>query len=43
VLAVWLVAGVPTIPLRGQILLWTIAVVVLVIGLIELLAGSGRA
>ncbi len=42
VLAIWLFAAPPQIPLRGQIILWTIAVVVLAIGLIELLTGSGR-
>ena len=40
VLAIWLIAAPPAIPLRGQILLWTIVVLVLAIGLIELLVGS---
>ncbi len=40
VLAVWLIAAPPAIPLRGQILLWTIVVLVLGIGLIELRAES---
>jgi hypothetical protein len=43
VLAVWLVAVPSTLPLRGQLLLWTIAVGVLAIGLIEWLVGVGRA
>jgi hypothetical protein len=43
VLVVWLVAVPLAIPTRGLILLWTIAVGVLAIGLIELLAGAGRA
>ena len=43
VLMVWLVAAPPAIPMRGQIILWTIAIVVLAIGLVELLGGSGRA
>jgi hypothetical protein len=42
VLAVWLVAAPPAIPLRGLIILGTIAVVVLGLGLIELLAGLRR-
>jgi hypothetical protein len=42
VLAVWLVAVPSTLPLRGQLLLWTIAVGVLAIGLIEWLVGAGR-
>lgn len=43
VLIIYLVADALTIPLRGQILLWTIAILVLTIGVIELLAGSWRA
>ena len=42
VLAVWLVAVPPAIPLRGQILLWSIAIGVLAIGLVELLSGAWR-
>ena len=38
VLAVWLVAASLPIPLRGQILLGTIAIVVLALGVVELVA-----
>ncbi len=42
VLAVWLMAAPPAVPLHGQILLWSIAIGVLVIGVIELLTGTWR-
>jgi hypothetical protein len=42
VLAVWLVATPLPIPLRGQILLGSIAIAVLAIGLVELIAIAGR-
>ena len=42
VLAIWLIATPPALPLRGQILLWAIVLLVLAIGLIELLVGSKR-
>jgi hypothetical protein len=42
VLAVWLVAMPPAIPLRGMILLGAIAVAVLGLALIELFTGFGR-
>ncbi len=42
VLAVWLVAAPLPIPLRGQILLGSIAIAVLAIGLVELIAIAGR-
>ncbi len=42
VLAAWLIAAPPAVPLRGQILMWSIAVGVLAIGLIELFSGSWR-
>ena len=42
VLTAWLIAAPPAVPLRGQILLWSIAIGVLLIGLIELLSGSWR-
>ncbi len=43
VLAVYLASSSLAIPLRGQILLWSIAILVLAISVIELLAGSWRA
>ena len=43
VLLIYLVAGALAIPLRGQIMLWAIAILVLMTGVIELLAGSWRA
>jgi hypothetical protein len=43
VLAVWLVTVPSTLPLRGQLFLWTIVVGVLAIGWVELRAGAGRA
>jgi hypothetical protein len=36
VLALWLIIAPPGMPLRGHIILWSIALVVLVIGLIEM-------
>jgi len=42
VLIGWLIAGNLVLPLRGQIILWIVAVVVLGIGMIELAAGSWR-
>ncbi|MDJ0721627.1 MAG: hypothetical protein QNJ04_08345 [Desulfobacterales bacterium] len=42
VLAAWLIAAPPAVPLRGQILLWSIAIGVLAIGLVELLSGAWR-
>jgi hypothetical protein len=42
-LAIYLLAGTLEIPLRGQIILWSIAMLVLTTGVIELLAGSWRA
>ncbi len=42
VLAIYLVVGTLEIPLRGEILLWSIAVLVLALGVIECLAGSWR-
>jgi hypothetical protein len=36
VLVMWLVIAPPQIPLRGRILLWTIALVVLSVGLVEI-------
>lgn len=42
VLAIYLVTGDLEIPLRGQILLWAIVIIVLSVGLIELLSGTWR-
>ena len=42
VLAAWLLISPPNVPLRGQILLWSIAIGVLTIGLVELLSGAWR-
>jgi hypothetical protein len=42
VLAAYLTAGALDIPLRGQILLWSITILVLTTGVIELIAGSWR-
>ncbi|MBL0714660.1 MAG: hypothetical protein JJV98_13275 [Desulfosarcina sp.] len=42
VLTAWLISASLPIPLRGQIILWTIAIVVLAIGLVELCAGPWR-
>lgn len=42
VLAIYLVVGGLSIPLRGQVLLWAIVVIVLSVGLIELLSGTWR-
>ncbi len=42
VLAIWLVAAPLQVPLRGKVILWSIAAVVLAIGLIELRSGSWR-
>ena len=42
VLAIWLLAAPLSIPLRGQILLGSIAIIVLAIGLVELVAILGR-
>ena len=40
VLLVWLLTVPLDIPLRGYIILWSIAVIVLLVGIIELIAGS---
>ena len=42
VLTFWLIFVPLEIPLRGQILLWVIAVTVLAVGLVELCSGSWR-
>jgi hypothetical protein len=41
-LAVWLVAVPLSIPLRGKVILWIVAAVVLIIGLVELVAKSWK-
>lgn len=40
VLLVWLLAGDLRIPLRGQIILWAVAILVLLIGILEAASGS---
>jgi len=40
VLLLWLLFGQVTIPLRGQIILWSIALIVILIGIIELITKS---
>ena len=42
-LLVWLLVSHHELPLRGQILLWSIAVVVILVGVVELVARSSRA
>ena len=42
VLFLWLIRGSFAMPLRGHIILWTVAVVVLAVGLIELITGSWK-
>lgn len=42
VLLAWLVAGHLTMPPRGQVLLWSIAAIVLGLGLIELFCGPWK-
>lgn len=42
VLAIWLMATSVDIPVRGRVLLWTIAVVVMAIGLVELFSKSWK-
>jgi len=42
VLALWLISNPFNLPLRGYITLWTIAIVVLVLGFIELLGKSWK-
>jgi hypothetical protein len=41
-LLVWLVSTPLNIPLRGQVILWVIAVIVLLVGIVEILAKSWR-
>jgi hypothetical protein len=41
-LLVWLVSTPLNIPLRGQVILWAIAVIVLLVGIVEILAKSWR-
>ena len=41
-LLVWLVAIPLTIPLRGQVILWIVAALVLIIGVVELVAKSWK-
>ncbi len=38
VLVMWLIVAPPQIPFRGQVLLWTIAIVVLLVGLVEMIS-----
>jgi hypothetical protein len=40
VLLVWLLAGHLRIPLKGRIILWAVAIVVLLIGILEAVSGS---
>lgn len=42
VLALWLIFSPPDLPLRGYIVLWVIAIVVLTIGFIELISKSWK-
>jgi len=42
VLLVWLVAAPLDIPLRGHIILWSIAIIVLIVGLAELITKTWR-
>jgi len=42
VLLVWLVAGPLDVPLHGRVILWIVAAVVLIIGLVELVAKSWK-
>ena len=42
VLILWLISAPLNLPLRGYIILWTIAIVVLVIGFIELISKSWK-
>jgi hypothetical protein len=41
-LLVWLVSTPLNIPLRGYVILWSIAVIVLLVGMVEILAKSWR-
>jgi hypothetical protein len=41
-LLLWLVSGGPAMPARGRVILWIIAVVVLLIGVVEAASGSWR-
>jgi hypothetical protein len=41
-LLLWLVAGDLRIPVRGRILLWVVAIVVLLIGIVEAVSGTWR-
>jgi hypothetical protein len=41
-LLVWLVSTPLAIPLRGQVILWALAVIVLLVGIVEILAKSWR-
>jgi hypothetical protein len=41
-LLVWLVSTPLNIPLRGYVILWSIAVIVLLVGIVEILAKSWR-
>jgi len=41
-LLLWLLCGELDIPLRGRIILWTIAIVVLLTGIVEIATGSWR-
>lgn len=42
VLLLWLVVKPFDLPMRGQVLLWAVAILVLTIGLIELVSGSWK-
>jgi hypothetical protein len=42
VLTIWLISAPLSLPLRGYIILWTIAIVVLAIGFIELISKSWK-
>jgi hypothetical protein len=42
VLALWMIFGHLAIPLRGQVILWIVAAIVIIIGMVELASGSWR-
>jgi len=42
VLAVWLIAGELTMPLRGRVFLWAVAIVILGLSIVEAAAQRGR-
>jgi hypothetical protein len=39
-LVLWLIVAPPDIPLRGRVLLWSIAIVVLTVGLVEMIVAA---